>query len=866
VSPTSQTPDAISASILATLATTAPQLSCAVGTPERQIVDACAAQISAAYMGQYLNGGMMDINTKSGLELDQFVGIWGFGRLQGSAATGTLTVTTTNVSSSSLQIPLGSQFYTTPGLAGLSATIYFASTQAVTLPAGSFTCSVPIQCTTVGTAGNVPPDSITSQSAAIGASTVTNLGAMTGGTNVETDAQLRQRFMDTMLRNISGTKDWYINLALQNNNVSRVAVYGPVSLYSTQIAVPTSTLTLDVTSDVKYVWCLVPETRVLTEELDWVPVGSLRIGDRLIGFDEYPLPGRGRKRCWKPAEVTAASMVQAPTFEVRTTGPSVRCTGDHLWLVSQRGPIGQAGKKRGVVRNAGNVQWVKTKDLVPGDKIRFIPPWEQDSSFEAGYLSGIFDGEGSSPHGTSCVDIAQNPGAVFDKIISLLKQFGFDSLTIYDSRSGSRSPNPRCKQIVVNGGVAEMMRFFGTFKPARLLPKFLKRLYGTAILGGGRGIEQGTRYVEVLSVSPHSTETVVALGTSTQTLVAEGLLSHNTNGNSCFTNLGTSSETFYSPVDDFTMSTGASPVFTRVTSGALVVGAIVDLEFQYTTQSSRNDPANGITNKVDVFVDGVAPFSVTETTVVSSTTLSSSSSNVLYTGNFERVGASGTPSSSNRFMRLGSTPVVNFPSSITVSSTVYTRNTHYYLLAGTTSLKGSQLEVAGLEWLSSGPANGTQLVLNYSYNQVPQLLDAITRSSKQICTDVLNHVADYQYITTCLTVEYGRNFAITTTNTAIVSRLQIFYQTLGFGGVVIFSQLEAAVQQVLGVNEVHITTSAEATAAGHTDYGIEVFDNSTDTTPTTINTSDFVLNDNQLAVYQNTITLQAPNIGGGGGG
>src|ERR1700741_4095281 len=73
------TPDAVSASILATLSQTVPQLSCAIGTPERALIDACAAQIAAAYISQYLTGGMMDINTLSGLQLDPFVGNYGFG-------------------------------------------------------------------------------------------------------------------------------------------------------------------------------------------------------------------------------------------------------------------------------------------------------------------------------------------------------------------------------------------------------------------------------------------------------------------------------------------------------------------------------------------------------------------------------------------------------------------------------------------------------------------------------------------------------------------------------------------------------------------------------------------------------------------
>jgi uncharacterized phage protein gp47/JayE len=587
----SQSPDQVAAAIIATLNQTAPALSLATGTPERQLVDACATQIAAAMISQYMTGGMMDINTKTGLELDQFVGIFGFGRLQGAAAGGVIVMTLTNVSTTPTVISLASQFYTTAGIAGATQTLYYASTQAVTLPAGQFTCTIPVLCTAVGTAGNVPPDSITSQSAALGASTVTNLAPMTGGVNVETDAALRQRFMDTLLRNIAGTSDWYINLALQNKSVSRVVVYGPVSLYKTQIAVPESTLTLPVSNDVKYAW----------------------------------------------------------------------------------------------------------------------------------------------------------PGMT-----------------------------------------------------------------------------------------------------------------------SVFQNLGTSDETFYSDIDDYTLSSGASPVFTNVPTGALEVAQIVDVEFQYTTKASRNDPVNGITNKIDTFVDGNAPFTVTETTVVSSQTLSATSTSMYFTGNFERVGETSPPSASNRFMRLGSVPIINFPTSITVAATVYTQGTHYHLLAGTTPLRGSQLEVAGIEW-EAGIPNGTQLTLNYTYNQVPELLDAVTNTSKQICTDVLNHVADYQYITTNLTVEYARAYAISTVNTAIVARLQIFYQGMGFGSPVILSQLMAAVQQVLGVNEVHVTTSAEV-ASGDYHYGIWVMDDSA-TVASSSNlpkTTDFVLNDNQLAVYQNVNTTQAPNIGGGG--
>lgn len=91
------------------------------------------------------------------------------------------------------------------------------------------------------------------------------------------------------------------------------------------------------------------------------------------------------------------------------------------------------------------------------------------------------------------------------------------------------------------------------------------------------------------------------------------------------------------------------------------MGDVVDLEFQYTTKSSRNDPVNGITNKVDIFVDGISPYSIREACVIPSAALSADSLDPLYTGNFRRVGSAGDPTEGNRFMRLGSTPLVSFP-------------------------------------------------------------------------------------------------------------------------------------------------------------------------------------------------------------
>lgn len=572
----SKTPDQIAAQMIATLSTTLPGLSCALGTPERKIIDAVAEAISEAYVDQYLVGSLMDIDTKTGLELEQFVAIFGFGRLQGKAAVGTVRITATVASTTDTSFQQSTQFYTTPGLAGIPAQLYYASTQATVLAANNLTCDIPVQCTTVGSAGNVPPDSITFAGSAVGGSTCTNLAAMTGGVDTETDAELRQRFKDTLLRNIAGTADWYEALCQQNTNVSRVVVYGPLSLYQTQIAVPSTTLVLPVNQDVKYAWF--------------------------------------------------------------------------------------------------------------------------------------------------------NMESVFD-------------------------------------------------------------------------------------------------------------------------NLGQSNEVFYSPINDYVYNGGTSPTIQRVSSGALVVAAIVDLEFQYTTRCSRNDPLNGITNKVDVFVDGVNPYAVTEQSVVSSTVLSATTTSPFYTGNFQRVGSGGTPVAGNRFTRLGSTPIVSFPSTLTVGGVTYTQGTHYYLLQDTTLLRGTQLETSGIEWTSAGPATATPLTLSYVYNQVPELLNALIASTKQVTTDVLVHQGQFSYIQPCLQIEYDRSYSPSTVNAAILARLQQYFAQLPFGSQVKLSNITMFVQQTLGVVDVEITTSTENSS----NYGVQIFNNSTDVSPAVVETADFKLSDNQLGVFQGVL-------------
>ena len=43
--------------------------------------------------------------------------------------------------------------------------------------------------------------------------------------------------------------------------------------------------------------CVTPDVPVLTRDLKWVPAGDLSIGDKIMGFDEFPL--NGKRRRWR---------------------------------------------------------------------------------------------------------------------------------------------------------------------------------------------------------------------------------------------------------------------------------------------------------------------------------------------------------------------------------------------------------------------------------------------------------------------------------------------------------------------------------------------------------------------------------------
>ncbi len=256
-----QTPQEITKNIIAALAITAPGLSLEIGTPERKIIEAAAEAAFEAKIDTQLIAPQLDIDTKSGVDLEDFVGVFNYGRIQGTYATGVISFTLTIPAVQPILIPYGSQVFKPATLS--EASIAYTTTAATIIDVGQQTISVPAQATIVGTAANAPSATITGFPSGLGITACTNVDPFSGGSDDETDDALRQRFKDTFLRNIAGTSDFYTALALQARSVKRVNILGPLNRFDTQIATGAAATPVNVPSkNCKYVW---PEGYVVSK-------------------------------------------------------------------------------------------------------------------------------------------------------------------------------------------------------------------------------------------------------------------------------------------------------------------------------------------------------------------------------------------------------------------------------------------------------------------------------------------------------------------------------------------------------------------------------------------------------------------------
>ena len=246
-------------------------------------------------------------------------------------------------------------------------------------------------------------------------------------------------------------------------------------------------------------FCLDAATRVLTTDLRWMPIGNVRAGDELIGFDEQLGPQNKLRR----SAVQIVAPVRRPSYRIVTDVGSFVASAEHQWVATNH--LGERG--------VASRRWVQTDALRVGHRIcRWVEPWtELPDERDAGWLAGLLDGEGhvSNAGNGNCLGFAQKPGAVLERACALLTKYGF---------SYKLTPNSNG---VVGVQVHRGFRALGAIRPARLLPK------GHFLWEGQRSWSLRSDHAQVVAVESLGERELVGMQTSTGTFIAEGLLSHN---------------------------------------------------------------------------------------------------------------------------------------------------------------------------------------------------------------------------------------------------------------------------------------------------------------------------------------------------
>jgi superfamily I DNA/RNA helicase len=258
--------------------------------------------------------------------------------------------------------------------------------------------------------------------------------------------------------------------------------------------------------------CVTPDTPILTSSLRYIPAGELAEGDELVAFQDK---AAAASSVFRPAIVTTKRTDVRPCVRVETEFATVIVTRDHPFLVT---------RKYGPKRAYGPWYWKNAEDLVPGQDeiISLGPPWTPRRDFEAGWLAGILDGEGSVLAGRGTrqfckVSLSQNNGKgalIHERARRILVAAGYDCRT-YQAQ-------PRMGVTRVLGKFSDNMRLLGEFRPERLVA--IKPWIGESL--------RNLRKARVASVTSAGDREIVVLATSEGTLITAGLFSHNCNAQS----------------------------------------------------------------------------------------------------------------------------------------------------------------------------------------------------------------------------------------------------------------------------------------------------------------------------------------------
>jgi hypothetical protein len=223
----------ISSQIVSALGVTIPDLDTSIGTPTRKIIDAVSEVVAEAYVDQFFLGYNYDISSLTGAALDDFVNLFGMTRFGARRATGTATFAVPQAALQATSVPAGTAISTND-----SPAIIFTTLITSVMPIGAVSIDAPIIAQVGGSNGNVTPNAIVNFGTPLtGFSHVSNTNATVGGSDAESDDALRNRFENTVFRNMAGTEQMFLGVAQENPQTVLANVIGAAKTHLEQIQI-----------------------------------------------------------------------------------------------------------------------------------------------------------------------------------------------------------------------------------------------------------------------------------------------------------------------------------------------------------------------------------------------------------------------------------------------------------------------------------------------------------------------------------------------------------------------------------------------------------------------------------------------------
>lgn len=271
--------------------------------------------------------------------------------------------------------------------------------------------------------------------------------------------------------------------------------------------------------------CVIHGTKILTADLRWVPVETLEVGDKLLAFSEQKGVYKEKTRTYRNyvfTEVTGTGKKLEDTYTITLeNGETLSCTADHKWLgVSQ---IDNSNTK-----GSNILSWLRTDEIrtkLPTHRIylpKLFSVWETPENYEVGYVAGAWDGEGCLSKRTSMsrLQITQRQNEMLTEFARIHTKFGFTTTCKWFSKKSKQQTQPVSVTTIL-GGFSETLRFLGTFRPKRLLAKWLQTDLSASKV-------RSQELHRVVSVEYAGKQPITLLSTESRTYIANGYPAHNT--------------------------------------------------------------------------------------------------------------------------------------------------------------------------------------------------------------------------------------------------------------------------------------------------------------------------------------------------